>query len=98
MSDSTVIASLPVGRQQQEAMTKLAKKLGVNPPQRYSGSIEGSCSQCDQLVWIGPQSQAVLGEDPSIPVVCFICLLRAMQAGHRPEDIRHLGNKEFDDG
>ena len=94
-SDDALIAAIPVSESQQRLVSTLARLLGVNAPHRYADSVEGTCVQCGQAIWLGPKQQGMLKLHPDIPTVCFMCVLGAMKTGYEPQEIRSLGNREF---
>lgn len=65
-----------------ERTAENALKHGMSLPVREPGWIESVCEDCGDAVWIGPQQQRVVLEDPSsFEIMCMMCVAERMAQG-----------------
>lgn len=44
-------------------------------PPPYKHSIPGNCQNCNCDIWLGPKIQETSAQDPSLPVLCLLCVV-----------------------
>src|SRR5688572_28969403 len=60
--------------------------MRANP---IEGTIQGTCTACNEAVWVSPTSRATLDKMPSLPLMCIQCANEHFEASG-DEEIGYL--------
>jgi hypothetical protein len=94
MDRRPITVAFPVDQAHRDALRQVIAKFNdpriPGIPAVYPGSIQLPCSECRELLWVGPRLQAV----KNARLLCVRCCIGAVEKAGGLSDIVNLGNPD----